>query len=133
MHIDCVISCLLCKTMTIHISAMKHIDIISDYHAHVYFAPEETEKAQALCETASREFGILMGRMHPRAIGPHATGSCQLSVPAQRFGEIIPWLALNRQGLSVLVHPSTGDHLADHTDHVIWLGQPIDLRLELFR
>lgn len=111
---------------------MKQTDTITDYHAHVYFDANTSDIARSVCQAASAEFGIRMGRMHDGPIGPHSTGSCQLSVPKKAFAEVIPWLALNRQGLSVLVHPSTGDHLADHTDHVIWLGQPIKLSLDIF-
>ena len=34
-----------------------------------------------------------------------------------------------RAGLTVLVHPLTGDDLADHRDHALWLGdsRPLDL------
>jgi DOPA 4,5-dioxygenase len=39
------------------------------------------------------------------------------------------WLSLNRQGLVVLIHPLTGDDLADHTEHAIWMGavRPLDV------
>jgi DOPA 4,5-dioxygenase len=30
------------------------------------------------------------------------------------FAKVVPWLMLNREGLSVLVHPSTGDGYGDH-------------------
>ena len=32
------------------------------------------------------------------------------------FPDIVPWLMLNRRGLTVFVHPETGDNLADHRD-----------------
>jgi aromatic ring-cleaving dioxygenase len=32
------------------------------------------------------------------------------------------WLMLNRDGLSILLHPGTGDAYADHIDHAVWLG-----------
>jgi aromatic ring-cleaving dioxygenase len=38
------------------------------------------------------------------------------------FGELIPWLSLNRAGLTVFIHPQTGDELADHTEHALWMG-----------
>jgi aromatic ring-cleaving dioxygenase len=37
---------------------------------------------------------------------------------------------LNRGPLDVLVHPETGDDLADHRDHAMWLGDRLPLRLE---
>ena len=39
---------------------------------------------------------------------------------------------LNRGGLDVLLHPETGDDLADHTAHAVWLGEKLPLRLEPF-
>jgi DOPA 4,5-dioxygenase len=34
---------------------------------------------------------------------------------------------LNREGLTVLVHPSTGDSLGDHLDRSLWLGEVLPL------
>jgi aromatic ring-cleaving dioxygenase len=45
------------------------------------------------------------------------------------FGRLIPWLALNRQGLTVFVHPETGNALEDHSANVIWLGDSQKLNL----
>jgi DOPA 4,5-dioxygenase len=35
---------------------------------------------------------------------------------------------LNRQGLSVLVHPNTGRSLDDHLVHALWLGDRLSIR-----
>jgi DOPA 4,5-dioxygenase len=42
---------------------------------------------------------------------------------------VLPWLALNRKGLVIFMHPDTGDDLMDHTEHAIWMGavRPLDL------
>jgi DOPA 4,5-dioxygenase len=70
-----------------------------------------------------------MGRVHERPVGPHPDWSCQLTVTVPQLGEVLTWLALNRNGLVIFCHPSTGDSLKDHTDHAIWLGaiRPLDL------
>jgi DOPA 4,5-dioxygenase len=39
---------------------------------------------------------------------------------------------LNRDDLVVLLHPETGDDLADHTAHAAWFGAVLPLRLESF-
>jgi hypothetical protein len=44
-----------------------------------------------------------------------------------------PWLMLNRDGLTVLLHPETGDDYVDHTDHAAWFGSMLPLRLEMFK
>jgi aromatic ring-cleaving dioxygenase len=106
---------------------------IENFHAHVYYDAPTRAQALALCETAGEKFGIKVGRMHDGPVGPHPRGSCQLTVPKDRFSEVIPWLVLNRGELTVFTHAQTGDPLKDHTAHVIWLGPSETLELSQFR
>ncbi|OBZ24318.1 4,5-dioxygenase [Pseudomonas protegens] len=103
---------------------------IKGYHAHVYFDASTIDQARALCEQAAQLFELKMGRVHERPVGPHPDWSCQLAFGPEVFAQVVPWLALNRQGLVVFLHPDTGDDLLDHTDHAIWMGamRPLDLR-----
>lgn len=112
---------------------MKDPTSIRGWHAHVYFAEAELPQARALCEAAHQQFGIDMGRMHSEPVGPHPTGSCQLSVPPEKFADVTAWLTLNRGGLTVFTHAETGDVMADHTEHVVWLGPSQPLRLDVLR
>jgi aromatic ring-cleaving dioxygenase len=102
---------------------------ITGFHAHVYFNAETIEQARILCEEASSRFGVAMGRMHRQPVGPHPDWSCQLSFGPEMFGKLVPWLALHRGNLVVFTHPVTGNDLADHRDHAIWMGavRPLDL------
>ncbi len=102
---------------------------ISGFHAHVYFVPECAEQARALCEAARERFAVSMGRMHHKPVGPHPSPSCQLAFAPEQFGDLVPWLALNRRGLVVFVHPETGDDRRDHTEHAIWMGEIRELDL----
>ncbi|MEM9216209.1 MAG: DOPA 4,5-dioxygenase family protein [Cyanobacteria bacterium P01_F01_bin.150] len=109
---------------------------ITGFHAHVYFGPDTMEQANHLCQQAGQTFSdspylFKVGRMHQRPIGPHPCWSCQLSFDPELFGDVIPWLALNRQGLTVFIHTQTGDDLKDHTDHAIWMGSIEPLRLSV--
>ena len=47
----------------------------------------------------------------------------QIAFPPALLSRLLPWLMLNRLGLTVLLHPVTGDDYADHTDHAAWLGE----------
>lgn len=105
---------------------------IRGFHAHVYYDAATLAQARALCEEARDRFGIAMGRLHQAEVGPHPRWSCQLTIPPGLFGAVIPWLALNRNGLTVFVHPETGDDLADHSRHAIWMGGMPALKLEIF-
>ena len=40
---------------------------------------------------------------------------------------------LNWRGLTILVHPSTGDDLVDHSERALWLGAALPLDLEKLR
>ena len=105
---------------------------VSGFHAHVYFDEHTVDQARALCEGVRDRFGITMGRVHERPVGPHPDWSCQLSVPPEKAGDVIAWLAINREGLVVFIHPETGDHLADHTKHAIWMGAIREIDTSVF-
>jgi aromatic ring-cleaving dioxygenase len=106
---------------------------IHDFHAHLYYDPAEVERARAVAAALTARFpDIPVGHFHLAPVGPHPRGSCQLTVPTALFGEVAGWLALNRDGITVFAHASTGDHLADHTDHVIWFGPSETLDLRMF-
>lgn len=105
---------------------------IRGYHAHIYYDAGSLPAARTLCETVRDRFGADMGRMHERAVGPHPEWSCQLAFGPEKLGDILPWLALNRQGLTVFLHPDTGQELEDHRDRAIWMGSMPALKLEIF-
>ena len=104
---------------------------IRDFHAHLYYDPDQVELAKQLARTVQQRFGVPVGHFHLHPVGPHPRGSVQLTVPTGIFGEVAQFLALNRGGLTVFAHANTGDDLADHTAHVIWFGpsEPLDLSI----
>ena len=57
----------------------------------------------------------------------------QIAFPRELLAAFVPWLMLNRDGLTVLLHPETGDDYVDHTAHAAWFGAVLPLRLEMFR
>lgn len=108
----------------------KDIDTIRGYHAHVYYNADSKPAAAALRAAIEERFEVRMGRWHDRPVGPHPQWSYQVAFAPDRFGQIVPWLALNRGGLTVFVHPETGDDVPDHRDHAIWLGEKAELDLD---
>lgn len=105
---------------------------ILDFHAHIYFDPEQVETARELGAQAASRFDLQVGRYHLQRIGPHPRGSCQLTVLTQDFGRFAGWLVLHRGSLTVFAHANTGDDWADHTQHVIWFGPSETLNPEFF-
>jgi DOPA 4,5-dioxygenase len=105
---------------------------IEGYHAHVYYDGDTKKTAARLRRRINARFETVLGRWHDDPVGPHPVSFYQVAFAPETFAELIPWLALNREDLSILVHPETGDDLADHSDHAMWLGDSLTLRLEVF-
>ena len=103
------------------------------YHAHIYYDAETRPIAERLREAIGSRFAVELGRWRDEPVGPHPVPMYQAAFPAAEFPRIVPWLMLNRGGLSVLVHPQTEDAYDDHTIHALWLGAPLPLRVEALR
>lgn len=105
---------------------------IESYHAHVYFDAATREPAQALRSAIVEQFEVEMGRWHEKPVGPHPRWSYQVAFKPAVFAQIVPWLMLNRRGLTIFLHPNTGDGLADHRDNPTWMGEMLELDLSIF-
>ena len=105
---------------------------IRDFHAHIYYDPEEVDRAKQLAGAVQARFPVAVGHFHLRPVGPHPRGSVQLTVPRDSFGDVAQFLALNRGGLTVFAHAEAGEDLADHTQHVVWFGPSEPLGLSIF-
>jgi len=98
----------------------------------VYFDPAATRaSAERVRAGIARRFRVQLGRWHEVPIGPHSQAMYQVAFEVGVFAGLVPWLALHREGLSVLVHPNTLAPRADHLVHAIWLGAPLPLRPEV--
>jgi DOPA 4,5-dioxygenase len=114
---------------------MSNPSEITDYHAQVYYDPATTRgEAERLRERVAAAFPqARLGRWHDELVGPHPRSMYQIAFPAGLIGEFVPWLMLNRDGLTVLLHPETGDDFTDHTAHAAWFGAVLPLRVEVFK
>jgi len=108
---------------------------IKHYHAHVYYDPASSrDRAARLRERVAAIFpDVTLGRWHDAPVGPHTQSMYQLGFPPPLLASFLPWLMLNRDGLSILLHPGTGDAYADHIDHAVWLGSVVPLRADVLR
>jgi aromatic ring-cleaving dioxygenase len=102
---------------------------IVSWHAHVYFDPPATRpQAERVRAGIAERFKVQLGRWHAVPVGPHTAAMYQVAFNGEVFAELVPWLALHREGLSVLVHPNTLAPRADHLLHALWLGPARPLR-----
>jgi aromatic ring-cleaving dioxygenase len=108
---------------------------IATYHAHVYYDPKKTRRrAERLRERVAAEFPrAKLGRWHDELVGPHLQSMYQIAFPRSMLATFAPWLMLNRDGLTVLLHPETGNDFRDHTAHACWFGDTLPLRVEVLR
>jgi len=103
---------------------------IRAYHAHVYYRDaDERARAAELRDAVDQRFEVALGRWRDEPVGPHPEPMYQISFAARSFAEIIPWLMLNRQGLTILIHPVTGNDVEDHRDHPFWMGEDLPLNI----
>jgi aromatic ring-cleaving dioxygenase len=101
---------------------------IASYHAHVYYAPETTKAAAEIVrQRIGERFLVRIGSWHDGPVGPHPKPMFQVAFATNEFARLVPWLMLNRMGLSVLVHPNTDRPRDDHLVHALWLGEALPL------
>jgi aromatic ring-cleaving dioxygenase len=106
---------------------------IKGYHAHIYYDPKRTKDAAARVRAGLAAFNVQLGSWHDEPVGPHLDAMYQAVFAPEEFGRVVPWLMLHREGLSVLVHPSTGDGYGDHLTRSLWLGERLQLNESALR
>ena len=107
---------------------------IGGWHAHVYYRPETRADAEAVRAGLAAAFSAArLGSWHDVPVGPHPQAMYQVAFAPDLLPTLLPWLMLNRRGLAVLVHPETGQELADPTRHAAWLGEVLALRTDVLK
>jgi DOPA 4,5-dioxygenase len=107
----------------------RPISSIANYHAHIYYDVDRTRHvAETLRKQIAARFRVRIGAWHDEKVGPHARSMFQVAFDTEVFPAFVPWLMLNRSGLTVLVHPNTDHPRDDHLVHALWLGEklPVD-------
>ena len=104
---------------------------ITDYHMHVYYDPKTRETAALLRQWVEERFTVRMGRWHDVPVGPHPTAMYQIAFMPDQFPALVPFVMLNRMGLTVLLHPQSGRPRDDHTVNATWMGSVLTLKTDV--
>ena len=100
------------------------------YHAHIYYGEASRADAAAVREALDANFTVKLGRWRDEPVGPHPEPMYQVAFAPDQFAPVVQWLMLNRRGLTVFVHPETGQDLEDHRDRALWMGRVLVLNLD---
>ena len=106
---------------------------IRDFHAHVYFDAITRPTAERIHDALAQHLGLDVGALCEQPVGPHAKPMFQVTITPEQFATVVPWLMVNRSGLSVLVHPTTDDEVADHDTSPLWMGESLPIDVEFLR
>jgi DOPA 4,5-dioxygenase len=107
----------------------RRVAEIHSYHAHIYYDPITSRPAaERLRRQIGERFTVQLGSWHDATVGPHVRAMYQVAFAAETFALFVPWLMLNRAGLTVLVHPNTDNPKDDHLEKALWLGEQLDVR-----
>ncbi|HWO43796.1 MAG TPA: DOPA 4,5-dioxygenase family protein [Candidatus Eisenbacteria bacterium] len=106
---------------------------IKNYHAHVYYDPQTRAAAARVRDGLAARFNVQLGRWHDEPVGPHPQAMYQVVFAPEDFGSVVPWLMQHREGLTVLVHPSTGESFRDHMERSLWLGRVLQLKEDVLK
>ena len=110
----------------------RPVEAIEGWHAHVYYDPDATKQTAAGLRARIVEAfpDTRMGSWHDEAVGPHLVSMYQVAFETHQFHKFVQWLAVNRDGLDILVHPHTDNAWNDHIVFGFWLGEKLPLNEE---
>lgn len=113
--------------------APKEIGTIEDYHVHVYYDLDSKDRAALLRSWVEERFSgrMRMGRWHDEPVGPHVQAMYQIAFPPTLLPTLVPFLMMNRMGLTILLHPESGRPRDDHTINAAWMGQVLPVKTEM--
>ena len=104
------------------------------FHAHIYYSVEQRPVAESLrkdfeqrLSTEGDERMEFVGQLTDRPVGPHPLAQYEVHFVETSLPAVVA--AIERSGLTALIHPLTDDDLADHTTLAHWIGEPLQLDL----
>lgn len=119
---------------------------IEEFHIHIY-ANGKDDQHKRLAERIKARFpDKIRGPFDVGRVGPHRVENSELNLHITRhemyiLNEIIWDIQFadfkpkheNQPGVSVLIHPETGNFLEDHgVKNILWIGKPVPFNQSFF-
>ncbi len=113
----------------------QEVNKFNYYHGHFYFTAEHSAAAEIVRQKMALELPQILNIFPPisRPVGPHPLPMFEFHFRASDLTVLRAWLEKNRVGHTVLLHPLSGNELADHTGLAEFLGEPLFLDISIFR
>lgn len=111
-------------------SRLKTSNLI--YHLHFFFNLEKCPEVNKIHEKVTNQLSHI-AKIFPlllRPAGPLPKPMFMLEFSEEFKEEIIFFFKEYQECFSIFIHPELDDELLAHTDHSIWIGEKIPLRLE---
>ena len=102
------------------------------YHAHLFFDLSDIDNVTQIheCLTHLLPEQIWCGSLLLKAVGPLPKPMFQIEFDHIYLAQVQQVLKIERQHYSVLIHPVLDDEYVAHTQYAIWLGKPLNLKLD---
>lgn len=106
---------------------------IEGYHIHFYCELDQTSLANEIRTGLLQSIPAIdgAGPVRDRPVGPHPLPMFEAWFKPAALNDVVTWTMAHRRGLNVLIHPISGNDLADHRDHAMWIGKPQPINLKI--
>jgi aromatic ring-cleaving dioxygenase len=100
------------------------------FHAHIYFNEQSQAQAEVFHHKMqeNKEY-TAVSPLRFELRGPHPHWMFTVNFASENFMPMIEFMQKHRDGLSILIHPLSGNEVLDHTDYAMFLGQKENLNL----
>jgi DOPA 4,5-dioxygenase len=112
---------------------MDRTGAIREYHVHVYCDTDSRQGAAELRALVEKQFAVRISPWSDVPTGPHLTAQYQIAFAQDQFSTLVPFLMMNRMGLTMVVHPQSGRPRDDHTLNAMWMGKILPVNTEFLQ
>ena len=104
-----------------------------NYDIYIYWRNNDERNEALILQKVLIENKVQTFPIVEKPVGPHPYPMFESHLTSQTLSVIESLLVANRKSCSILIHEKTGDHVYDHTKGARFLGEPLELNIELLR